>query len=366
MNQPLAIIVQLVHIHGPLKGGIQEFDGSEITIGRHPSSDLVFPKDLVVISRNHARIQREGNRFKIIDTSTNGTFVNGSRVTEAWLKNGDVIFFTEGGPKVSFLTREGVLEDSKKDQGMASGPAASVPPSSEALEPNPPAPSIEPKPRIIRPPRLAPEPEPMEAAPSPAAQGPHQPISGHAPVDQAAAPGVHQPPPTVTPPPARPSPAQPPVPPAGRTAPDHIQVAPVKIPLVIQYGALLKSFSELPITLGKGADCDLVIDHPSISGPQVQIFFSQGCYMVKDLTGKRHVLINSQPLPSPVPLAPDDQLFLTKTGPAFTFLEGGRMMEIDLPKPPQNAAADDTNQDAQQEEAAPKEKSKSLFGKLFR
>ena len=111
MKQALNLIVQLVHIHGPMKGEIQEFSCREITIGRHPSCDLQFPKDQVAISRTHARITRDGNRFKIEDTSTNGTFVNGTKITESWLKNGDVIFFTDGGPKVSFLTREGHPEE---------------------------------------------------------------------------------------------------------------------------------------------------------------------------------------------------------------------------------------------------------------
>ena len=70
MTQPPSIIVQLVHIHGPMKGEIQEFAGNEIFIVRHPSCDLQFPKDIVAISRKHAHIIREGNRFKLIDTST--------------------------------------------------------------------------------------------------------------------------------------------------------------------------------------------------------------------------------------------------------------------------------------------------------
>lgn len=99
------IIVQLVHIEGPLKGTIQEFLDSEITIGRNPSCHVRFPKDLAIISRNHARIIREGNRFKLIDGSTNGTLVNGKWINEAFLKPGDVLIFAEGGPKVSFLTK---------------------------------------------------------------------------------------------------------------------------------------------------------------------------------------------------------------------------------------------------------------------
>jgi len=77
------IVAQLVHISGPLKGKIQEFSEPEIAIGRHPSCAVRFPADLVLISRNHARVIREGNTFKLVDSSTNGTFVNGKRVKEA-------------------------------------------------------------------------------------------------------------------------------------------------------------------------------------------------------------------------------------------------------------------------------------------
>ena len=99
------IIIQLVHIHGPLKGEIQEFSESTISIGRHPSCHVLFPKDVAIVSRRHAQIIREGNRFKLIDQSANGTFVNGKKVKEAYLKDGDVLIFAEGGPKVSFLTK---------------------------------------------------------------------------------------------------------------------------------------------------------------------------------------------------------------------------------------------------------------------
>jgi len=104
MKTPI-IVVQLVHIYGPLKGEIQEFSESMILIGRHPSCHVLFPKDVAIVSRKHAQIVREGNRFKLIDQSANGTFVNGKRVKEAYLKDGDVLIFAEGGPKVSFLTK---------------------------------------------------------------------------------------------------------------------------------------------------------------------------------------------------------------------------------------------------------------------
>ncbi|MFZ7112285.1 MAG: FHA domain-containing protein [Desulfatiglandales bacterium] len=99
----------MIHIEGPLKGQIQEFSETVIPIGRHPSCLLRYPADLTIISRKHATILREGNRFKLIDTSANGTFVNGKRLKECYLEDGDVLTISEGGPKVSFLTeiREG-------------------------------------------------------------------------------------------------------------------------------------------------------------------------------------------------------------------------------------------------------------------
>lgn len=105
MKRPDRIVVQFVHIQGPLKGEIQEVEQELISIGRHPSCLLRFPPDLTVVSRKHADILREGPRFKLIDHSSNGTFVNGKKVKEVYLKDGDVLAFGEGGPKVSFLTQ---------------------------------------------------------------------------------------------------------------------------------------------------------------------------------------------------------------------------------------------------------------------
>jgi pSer/pThr/pTyr-binding forkhead associated (FHA) protein len=138
------IVVQLVHIEGPLKGEIQDFLDSEISIGRHPSCQVQFPKDLAIISRKHALITREGNRFKFSDQSANGTFLNGKLVTEAYLKSGDVLIFAEGGPKVSFLTR---IEENAQALEKLARPEASTEMQSEPVEKiTPTPPSTEPPP----------------------------------------------------------------------------------------------------------------------------------------------------------------------------------------------------------------------------
>jgi pSer/pThr/pTyr-binding forkhead associated (FHA) protein len=256
------IIIQLIHIEGPLKGEIQEFSNPEISIGRHPSCQVQFPKDLKIVSRKHARIIREGNRFKLINHSQNGTFLNGKRIPEAYLKDGDVLIFAQGGPKVSFLTK---IEAGQTDIDTLT-PVTPVPPQ--------------------MPPEMPP------AVPS------------------------AEPPPV------------PPIQPKPQPAP-NVSIQKIQVPLIIQYGPTLRSFNELPVTIGKGPGCDFILDHPSVSDQHAQLFFSQNQYWVKDLTGSQSVSINDQPINIKSPLNPDNQLALSPQGPRFRFLEGGRLAEIE-------------------------------------
>jgi pSer/pThr/pTyr-binding forkhead associated (FHA) protein len=95
------IMVQLIHIHGSLKGEIQEFFQTPISVGRLSSCSVRFPADEPGVSREHARIEREGNQFKLTDLSRFGTLVNGKQVQEVFLRSGDVMEFGPGGPKAS-------------------------------------------------------------------------------------------------------------------------------------------------------------------------------------------------------------------------------------------------------------------------
>lgn len=286
MKQPPNIIIQLVHIEGPLKGEIQDYPMPEIIIGRHSSCHVRFPKDLAVVSRQHARIVREGNRFKIIDQSSNGTYLNGKPIQEAYLKDGDVLMFAEGGPKASFLT-----------QTVAHAPVMQEP---EAPQP---------------PPDPAPIAQAQSIRPEPSGPPPRQPF--------AKAPYV---PPPVPPSPA-PSPPEP-VSPAGILS-GQKPVGPVKKPLIIQYGPTLRSFNELPVTIGQSAQCDFMLNHPAIFERHAQVFYYQDHYWIKDLSGKNPILINGRPVDREAVLEPDCRLSLTSKGPDFRFLGGGRLAEIE-------------------------------------
>ncbi len=292
MKELPVILVQLVHIQGPLMGQIQEFTEEKITIGRHPSCSVQFPTDLTTISRTHAELVREGNRYKVTDRSTNGTFVNGKRVTEAFLKDGDVIMFTEGGPKVSFLAKitDAVMKE------PAPGPAApepphAGPPATPAPKPGAPAEQTAP----ARPARSEPVVPPAPAASRPAPQQPA-------------------------------APAQ--VPPRPAAAARQ-QVQKVQAPLMVQFGPMLKSYKELPIVIGSKAGADFVLSDTAIADAHAQIFFSQDMYWIKDLTGRNLITIGGKPIGFEAPLRAQDIISLAPGGPCLRFLGEGRLAECE-------------------------------------
>ena len=285
MRLPPVIIIQLVHISGPMKGEIQEFSEGMITIGRHPSCKLKFPAEFTSISRHHAEIIREGNKFKLIDHSPNGTFVNGKRVQEIFLKDGDVLMFTEGGPKVSFLTR------------MQEGQVITE----ERAEPQP---SVQ-RPVIVREEPKRPEPKKFE------------PIRSEPKKSEMVQPEAVQP--VIEPVIEKPE----------SVSVQPVSVQKVKAPLIIQYGTAIRSFNEVPVTIGKHPKCEFPIEHPAIYDQQAQIFFSQDQYWIKDLTGQGLIQINRRAIGLNSPIKLNDEISLSPGGPVFRFLGEGRLAEVE-------------------------------------
>jgi pSer/pThr/pTyr-binding forkhead associated (FHA) protein len=74
-----------------------------ITIGRDPSNQLTLDDEEV--SRFHLRIKKRGKIFVCEDLeSKNGTFLNGDRILNSIVKNGDKILL--GSTEIQFLTSE--------------------------------------------------------------------------------------------------------------------------------------------------------------------------------------------------------------------------------------------------------------------
>jgi len=96
---PALVEGELIIASGPDSGHSYKIAGPAIRIGRAPDNDLVLRDPAT--SGHHARVERRGNQFFVVDLgSTNGTLVNGEVVMERELKNGDAI--TIGQNAVNF------------------------------------------------------------------------------------------------------------------------------------------------------------------------------------------------------------------------------------------------------------------------
>jgi predicted component of type VI protein secretion system len=125
---------RLVMKVGPQPGQTFLLDQELLTLGRDPSSEIVINDPQV--SRQHARIKCQGNLTVIEDVgSTNGTFVNGMRLTGPHtLADGDTISL---GDAVSLTYHAGGIATTEPLGGR---PTAIQAPSTYVPQPEPPPP----------------------------------------------------------------------------------------------------------------------------------------------------------------------------------------------------------------------------------
>jgi DNA-binding NtrC family response regulator len=98
---------RLLVLTGELRGREIDVLSEAITVGKSRSCDVVLPDESV--SRVHAEIRREGESYRLRDRgSTNGSFVGGARVTDAYLKPGDVLGV--GKVQLRFMPRDARAE----------------------------------------------------------------------------------------------------------------------------------------------------------------------------------------------------------------------------------------------------------------
>lgn len=79
----------------PGSGAPVKMQGGSLTVGRGPSNDLTLPDPDRLLSKNHFVVEDHNGKIVIVDFSTNGTFLNYSKVplgrTPTTLNNGDVL-----------------------------------------------------------------------------------------------------------------------------------------------------------------------------------------------------------------------------------------------------------------------------------
>lgn len=90
-------------------GESQKIIVDQVELGRDANCQVRFDETFETVSRHHAAIVREGDRWKLVQLSiTNTTFLNGSPVESQWyLENGDEIQLAVGGPRLGFIIPEG-------------------------------------------------------------------------------------------------------------------------------------------------------------------------------------------------------------------------------------------------------------------
>jgi len=135
---------RLVVRQGPVPGQVFELNKDEILIGRDIANDFVIND--AEVSRKHARLTLEGDRYRIEDlNSTNGTYIDGQRlIGPHMMAIGEIIMFGDnvgvvfdGEPATPDLTVPSAV-------ALGSTPVAAIPAPIENYVPPATPPKVEP------------------------------------------------------------------------------------------------------------------------------------------------------------------------------------------------------------------------------
>jgi len=158
---------QLVMHSGPTPGKTFPMEGDVLTIGREATNAIAIND--AEVSRKHAQLVFQGGKYIITDLgSTNGTFVNGQRLTgQHVLQPGEIISL---GEQINLLYEVVAVVDPNATM-ISSAARVSVPPPAPVQQPRP-EPQSQPQPQQYAgyiP--ASPEPEAAYIPPPPAKKG---------------------------------------------------------------------------------------------------------------------------------------------------------------------------------------------------
>jgi DNA-binding NtrC family response regulator len=84
--------LRLVFSPSPVAGGTVTLSEGPVVVGREPQGNRVLRLDDAQVSRSHARVERHGDGWRIVDVGArNGIYVDGARTPAAPLRHGTVV-----------------------------------------------------------------------------------------------------------------------------------------------------------------------------------------------------------------------------------------------------------------------------------
>ena len=231
--------------------------GAALVIGRDASADVVVPGHEV--SRRHAQIVATEQGFVLVDTSTNGSFVNGHRIEGSCvLQRADVIRI--GADEFRFYAEAAAVP-------VAAAPAPATPPSA--------APAVAPPP---------PPPEPSAVVPGEAPTGAQQRLFNTM-FGVGGVPGK---------------------PPSGPVTPISVMDAPIAS-LLVRSGSLKgkRLTVRTPVVnIGRAEYNDLVIPEPSVSAAHAKLQRREGIWVLSDLGSTNGTYVDGERVTEETPLGP--------------------------------------------------------------
>jgi hypothetical protein len=94
-------------VEGSPPGGRFFLPEGESVIGRHSQSDICIGAEARIVSKKHAQLTVHGDSVIVRDCgSKNYTFINGEKITELAMREGDILWLGENGPRLR-LARDG-------------------------------------------------------------------------------------------------------------------------------------------------------------------------------------------------------------------------------------------------------------------
>lgn len=88
------------------------YDEPVIRIGRSTDNHVVLYS--AVVSRHHIEIQKKESDWEVVSLGTNGTYLDGKRISQASVVDGMVIRLAGSGPKIQIRVGAAILQDLPK------------------------------------------------------------------------------------------------------------------------------------------------------------------------------------------------------------------------------------------------------------